>query len=49
MNDTHLEAWADWNEWITMGVYSPEQCCELKQREASLTATGFTLRRVQYP
>jgi hypothetical protein len=48
MNDTHLEAWADWHEWITMGIYSHDQCDQLQQREATLTAQGYTLRRMQY-
>jgi len=43
----HLELWAEWKEWITMGIYSP---CDarLTQRESELQAEGHTTRRMTY-
>lgn len=44
--NTHLELWAEWSEWITMGIYDDEH--SLAQREAELQQQGYTTRRMQY-
>ena len=48
MKDTHLEMWAEWNEWITVAIYSPDQCERLVAKEQEVQGMGYTTRRMQY-
>lgn len=48
MKDTHLEVWAEWNEWITRGVYGPCDQQRMEQAEAELHAQGYKTRRMTY-
>lgn len=44
----HLEAWAEWQGWVTVDVYPPQHLDHLAAHEATLTASGHTLRRMHY-
>lgn len=47
--DIHLEAWAEWNEWITVAIYAlPQDAAALDKREAEVQAEGYKTRRRNY-